>query len=503
MSIAVEREGCSPDINEIYPRLPEFLENKLARLAEGLRSRQDPVTWRTTVSDINAILGAKCPDWDLQPPEKFDEAFDLVSELTRDTYMEPLIPEILWSLGFEEEQIRGKYDWDPNLDVLVINARHLGDGHLEEPLLYDTADQLRCMGKSTAVVNFSGHYSDNTTRVAGIPRLLHHVDKVVYMASTQEAGANDVLKKVIRTAQNPAFSSQVKQIDILIPMWGGSRSDKPGQNPRIAYEVLNVIDDAKDLVTKTNDIKKKLKREIEEESIPKIRFLSVDIHGRVYPERSFKRHGYEFVSISPEELYADEVFEALEEHDRKRRASEPELLTLPKVVFAFDNGDIPRSERFVECLLNHPSNSEGPIEVVYANKIRNEAGEVERIEIVKVVRWSRDLHGTIDVTELTELPTKNNPRFTTCIMVSDDDILDSGKTAKRINQNVDELYPNTAYKVGAYTHLITSQGFTLAVDRTGANVIIAGNTLIHDGMWSDDRLRVVKLAPALANAILN
>src|SRR3990170_3718500 len=201
------------------------------RLYDGVRSEDDPVSVRTLLIDSGTLVGLEKPEKEMVPLVSWDKANELLQTLTADTYLAALVPEFLDALGVAVEK-----EQQP-ISLLVVNGRHKAEP-LWAGLTRYTAKKLGA--DKVAAFNPVGHYKDKQSRIAGIPKLLHRVDQLAVIASTQTAkgGSLSLLSEVLRLMRNPDFSMHVGTLNIIIPMFGGSRGHRLGQRKGLVYEVM-------------------------------------------------------------------------------------------------------------------------------------------------------------------------------------------------------------------------------------------------------------------------
>ncbi|MCH7951506.1 hypothetical protein IH980_02110 [Patescibacteria group bacterium] len=463
--------------------LNEELQGVYDGLHFGVRSKGDPVTWRTFVVDLRRLVGVEHPDSQVPPLERFQDASDLVSALVEDTHLEPLVPEILCAIGEFEDLVETTQQ---GLDALLFNGRHY-----PEPLLFTLADELSGKDKSVAVVNPVGHYNDWETRIIA-PRVTRPIDHFIIVASTQaeQGGSMEVLTKVIRTIRNPEFARNVQEVDVVIPMFGGSRGHRLGQDERVGYEVLEAIVNPKIPALLTKDFLYQLRQELGDE-VPPVRFITVDVHNEEYPRRVFQEEGFEFVSADPTPELAHAAYQELEERG---------CLHLPLKVIACDKGAIPRTENMARALLFHPKNTLKSVDVIYIDKTRLAAGIIEEAEVVNVERWGFAPAGSVE-RRLLPVPPVDHPSSEACALLLLDDIFDTGETAAGDMQLAQKHYPNACMKIVAVPNPVLSKGVK-ALDRVGADVYLFGNTLKQEELLTRADVHTVDMAPAIARVIV-
>jgi hypothetical protein len=527
--MTAERLRQSP-IVEVAPRIEVEVRDgyserqiieKYERLHAGLHDEEDPITWRTTLINVKFLLGVEDPIWDPLPEDKIEQAALMLQNLTAGSFQEPLIPEMLLAMGVSEQSLREHLRWEEQLDALVINGRHLGtdkEGHKfePEPALFKTAHEINRRGKNVAFYNPVGRFGDNSDRVVSPPVLLHSPERIVIIGSTQEMGSLQALKDVLISLASPDFLGKTKNLDIVIPMSGGSRADKPGQPLSMGKESLSAKENARRLSQEALAVLDELRQAgLNEQNLPKIRFYSVDIHEPTLPESEFNKWGFEFSSICPEKLYANRICSELSNIDAQRR-NKPRLTDMPMKVINFDKGATMRTQRFVEALLTNPDGCWDYIDVISVKKTRVDAGEVREAEVTQIDRWSVE-NGQLVITELWSLdngmnhgynghdvPTMQNPSYEPCLIASDDDIIDTALTTEK-NRKATELlwrHPDN-FRITSYTHVVASKGVPLALERDDADLTLAGLTLSPKGLREAPRVRSIDLSKAIVDELFS
>lgn len=455
----------------------ELLE-EYTRLYKGVRSLEDTVTWRTFLIATKKILNVQNPDFKPVPKKNSIRAKKLVKTLVKGTYMERLVPEIMYALGLRNSGGRCP---EP-LDYLLINGRHY-----IESSLWNLANYIKTKNKKVAVVNPVGHYNDGQTRVLGPGRLLRQVGRLVIFASTQtkHGGSISVLSNVLRIIRNPDFANRVKVVDVVIPMFGGSRGHRIGQCEKIGFEIIEAGFNAKLLSLPARDLLKKLKKETPK--IPVVRFFSVDIHNNIYPKKVFKEEGFDFTSIDPSLEFAEEIIKVI----RSKK-----LTKLPLRIIVCDKGAVKRAECLTKQILKLARKSIKNVQVIYLNKKRPEAGVVSAVEISKIEKWSMSKK-QIKKRSL-RIPTK--PTLARSVFIYSDDMIDTGGTAKEDMEFLSTIFPNTALKIFAATHPVFSKGF-LAIKNIGADIYFLGNTLNYDGLSELKGVRIIDLSSSIYREI--
>ena len=432
-----------------------------ADLYRGIRDRADTVTWRTLIVTIKKLLGVKNTDYK-----------KLVAALVKRTYLEKLTPEIVYALGIKEKS--KSYE---NLDLLLVNGRHY-----PEPLIWNLADYAKGRGKKVAVVNPVGHYNDGQTRVVGPMVLFRKVKKLIILASTQTkfGGSISVLSNVLRLIRNPKLAPKIGSVDVVIPMYGGSRGHRINQAEEVGFEVMEAAFNAKLLSLPAKDLLLKLDKETGK--TPKIRFLSVDIHNSEYPAKVFKEEGFEFISIDS----TPEMTKAAAEIIKAKKLGSAIIR-----VVACDKGAVPRSESLAKGLLNCLGTGK-KLEIVYFDKKRIQAGMVASLKLERIEKWTKG-KARLEKQEI-KIPTR--PVVQKTVLVYMDDMIDTGGTAEKDIRFLETIYPNALLKIFIATHPVLSKGLG-ALKRVGAVVYLLGNTLNVPGLNKIKGVQVVDLAPAI------
>lgn len=441
------------DIHKPPIKISKDLTERYVKLYKGIRSTTDPITWRSLIVESKVMLGSKDPENRSLSGSKFVKAYKFINFLLKDTFLDLLVPEVLTAMGFE------KFVDEENdkLDALLLNAHHTS-----EPLLWALAAKYKKEGKKVAVVNPVGHYSDRQIRILSIGKLLRHVKKVIIVSSTQYiyGGSITVLSNTIRTLRNINIATKVDEVDVLFPMFGGSRGHRSGQMDEIGYEVLEAVFNSKILALTTKDLKKKLKEQIGELT-PKFRFYSVDVHSEKSPQEVFSQEGFHFKSISPAPDFAHEIH---------KLTKEKSLSKYPIRLISCDMGAIARTEHLAKELLNSSRSGVKELDVVYIRKVRQGAGVVKEVKVEKVIRWKKTKE------KLVKTDLKNGADNGKYILVYTDDMMDTGGTATKDISFLGSLYPNAKLKIFAATHPILSKGADV-LESIGADYYLLGNTL--------------------------
>lgn len=493
--MALSERAAIPDtLAQIVPLEQQGLYHNLH---EGLRHRRDHVTLRTLLIDFKTILGIPEKDAPWQPlaPKQFFPAKALLEQLTAGTYSAPLIPEFLYSLGFDKRRVIAETNPQP-LNFLLVSGRYLQD-----PLFFDLVDELASQSYSIATLNPVGTYNDGQRRVMGLSTLLRPVDHLVILASTQnqQGGSVEVMENVIRILKNPEIAKRVRAVTVAIPMFGGSRGHRLSQSPPVGFEVFEAESSAKDFCHTTRRIINSLKKHhhLKSENIPPFRFVSIDIHNQDQPGSTFVRRRFEFASVDPAQEFATAAYQEL---------GDKQLLHLPVKVVACDEGAIPRTEEMAQELLHHPQNHLRSLDVVFIKKIRTVAGKVDRAWINKVEHWTLNPNGSISKSPLS-IPSPEDPSLEECVILLTDDMLDTCNTASDDTNLAHAHYSGTRYTIFAATHPILSKG-PENLNKIAADLILVGNTLISDELTQainsrriQPQVRVVNLAPTLARIL--
>lgn len=459
-------------------RIKKELLEEYARLYKGIRNREDTVSWRTLVVTCRKILGVADPDYKPVRKSKLAQSKKLVALLVKKTYLEPLFFEIVYALGFRNIKNRKKAD----LDYLLFNGKHYS-----EPLLWNLADYLKEKGKSVAVVNPVGHYNDGQTRVVGPSVIFGKINKVVILTSTQTefGGSVSVLSNVIRLLRNPRLAEKVKEVDVVIPMFGGSRGHRLGQSEDVGFEVMEAAFNAKLISLPAEDLLEKLSKEIN--NLPKFRFFSLDIHNSLYPNKIFKDEGFDFISVDP----TGEIVKDIIEYLHRRRVQ-----SVPVKVVACDTGAVPRTENFAKNLLGLLGSKNKELQVICIEKKRPQAGTVSSVKISKIEEWKRE--GGKIVKSRMRIPKKSSLKES--VLIYSDDMIDTGGTAEKDLNYLSGVYPNCIMKIFVATHPVLSRGLS-AFKRIGADVYFVGNSLNIEGLSEQANVQLVDLAPSICGAI--
>jgi phosphoribosylpyrophosphate synthetase len=456
-------------------KIDKFNLEKYADLYKGIRNRKDTVTWRTLITLIRSLLGVTEPDHQKISKRIKLKAKRLINQLVKKTYLEILTPEIEYAVGIEN-----KIKIENDLDYLILNAKHS-----IESSLWDFFDFVKSKNKKVAIINPVGHYNDGQTRIIGPYKFFRKIKKVIIIASTQNmlGGSVSTLSNVIRLIRNAEFSKNCAEVDVIIPMFGGSRGHRLGQSSEVGYEVMEASFNARLLAIPARDILDKLKEE--NIKVPKLRFFSVDIHNIVEPFETFKDEGFEFFSIDSSSALASGIIKIIK---IKR------YMKFPVKIVACDKGAVPRTEKLAESLLKIDGIEK--LEVIYIEKKRMTAGVVGTAEIVNVSEWK--VLGNEVVKRKLKIPKK--PNFRNTSLVFSDDMIDTGGTAEKDLKFVSYYYPNALIKIFAATHPVFSKGFS-ALKRIGADYYCVGNTLYWEGLKDISNVEIIDMSEAIYKAI--
>lgn len=456
-------------------KIPNDLLEKYADLYKGIRDTRDTVTWRTLVISIRQLLGESEPDFVKISKSKRLKAKKLIKQLVSKTSLEKLIPEIEYAVGVINKSSKHK-----DLDFLLLNAKHTSD-----PILWQLADHLKSKGKNVSVINPVGHYNDGQTRIIGPVKFFRKIKKVVIISSTQTraGGSVSVISNVIRLIRNPEFAKVTKEVDVVIPMFGGSRGHRLGQGREVGFEIMEAGFNARLLAIPAKDILNKLK----ENGIkpPKIKFYTVDIHNIEEPGETFIDEGFEFSSIDSSSELSLGILNLL----KKKK-----LQKIPIKLIACDKGAVPRTERLAQNMLL--LDGIVSLQIIYLEKKRATAGVVKNAEISKIEEWSVD--GSDILKKAVSIPKKAS--FKHAVLVYSDDMIDTGGTAEKDLSFVSNFFPNAVIKIFAATHPVFSKGFG-ALKRIGADCYCLGNTLHWEGLGEMSNVEIIDMSPAIYKAI--
>ncbi len=445
----------------------------------GVRNRGDPMYWRGMVVGMRKLLGASDPEWLPANEDKYERAKVMVAELVRGTHMKHLTEEILLALGYERKV---KIEGNEPLDVLMVSGR-IG----VEPVLFDMADELELRGERVGVLQPVGVYSDQQPRVV-MANMLREVGKMVMVASTQvqRGGRVDVLNTVLRVMRNRDLAAKVGSLDILIPMFGGSRGDKEAQDQLVGWEALELKSNTQQITAMMQRIMSGLEEKNSGGKMPWVRFATVDVHNPEAVAAEFAEEGFELINILPGRELARAVWRNLQEKD---------LDGLPVRVVICDEGAIPRGEYFAGCLLEAMLVSRASVDVVYLDKTRITAGLVEEARILRVATWRVENgelvceeRGAEDVFE------------EECVVVETDDMLDGGTTAKTDTRLVRKVHRKVRWLVFVGTHPVSSKGVGV-LDGLGIDQFVFGNTLNVSGLKEKKNVEIVDVSPAVIRAL--
>jgi phosphoribosylpyrophosphate synthetase len=468
------------EIDVVYETAKAF---KLEQLEIGLRNKEDPVSWRTLVVDLRFILGAKTsPEYE-KPTAAYEEAKAKVQQLVNGTSMELMAPEILYALGYGD-QVEEEGE-QPGLDLMVMNARQ----NPPDELFWTLTNLITESGQAVGS-NAVGHYKDKQGRVVGVRKLFRQVDRAVIIASTQKMFGGDIdeMQNVIGLLETPGFSGRVKEVDIVIPMFGGSRGHRRGQAEEIGYEIFELKSEARKLAGNTRDILDDLERDCGI-IIPKVRFMSIDLHSTELAEREFGKKGFELVNINPARELARTSCDYLMHYGLDQYA---------RVIVASDDGAGPRTESYAieTCRLNNYRDR--GVMVVYINKVRTKAGIVDSAKVIGAKIFK--LEGEEIKCREVASPSGGRPIEAEVVLETCDDMLDGGNTTRTDFSVIRPLFSRQVFSMATATHPVFSSGVEI-VDKLGVNLVVVGNTMNVPGLRNHPKILVADLAPAIAKKI--
>src|SRR3989339_669521 len=98
-------------------------------------------------------------------------------------------------------------------DLLLLSGRHF-----PEAILWTLADYTKRLGKSVAVINPVGHYSDGQTRVIGPYKYFRKIKNLIILSSTQSklGGSVSVLANVIKLIRNCDLAKRIEKVEVII-----------------------------------------------------------------------------------------------------------------------------------------------------------------------------------------------------------------------------------------------------------------------------------------------
>lgn len=476
----------------------ELLKIKYDKLFAGIRDIKDPVTWRTLAIDLRAIMGSGSPEW--QPPalETLPQGKELIKNITAGTYLAPLQDSIVWATYGEygERKILPPEKDIKPIDFLLVNGRHK-----TQELFWKLADALLEEKHSVAAINPIGNYNDMQTRMVVPDLLVSPVKHAVFLSSTQYQDGGDlgVLVLALRALRNPNFAYMVDKVDIIMPMFGGSRGHKPGQSRVIGFEALETIYHPKDLIETVGDIetsiigphKYRIYRHVRqmkgELKFPKVNFYTIDIHNDKLPAKKFREARRHFVSLLPTIETTSRCLDVL---------SEKKLDHLPIRIVTCDAGSIERTENQAKEMLVQ---GVPEVEVIYIDKTRVRSGEVADAKLSHIFRCGlSDDNKKIIKTELMKEDIDFNKA---CVLFFVDDMIDTGSTAGKDIALVKSYFQNSKFTIFIATHPVFSQGIGEALSRIGADLYIVGNTLSTDRFKNYKNIISVDLGPTIAKGL--
>lgn len=458
-------------------KIDKTLLEKYADLYRGIRDKKDTVTWRTLIITIRELLKNEAPDHKKTPKRYHKKGRILIKQLVNKTFLERLVPEIEYAVGVRGATGRGGED----LDYLLFSGRHF-----PEPLLWSLAEYIKSTGKTVAVINPVGHYGDGQTRVIGPFKYFRNIKKLVILASTQSkvGGSISVLTNVVKLLRNNNLVKRIKNVEIIIPMFGGSRGHRFGQSQEVGYEVMEAGFNAQILSLITDNILTRLKNE--KVVLPNLRFSSIDIHNEEYPKKTFNEVGLNFFSIDSSSTMAHGIIKFLDGKKAK----------IPLKLVACDTGAIPRTQKLAHNILFAKENTHEKIQVIYMEKKRLSAGVVKDTTISKIEEWKK----IKDLVKIRKVNIPLKPVFKNTIIVYSDDMIDTGGTAEKDLKFISSLYPNCIVKIFVATHPVLSKGFS-AIKRIGADVYLLGNTLNWEGLSDVKGVEIVDFSGEIFNFI--
>lgn len=471
--------------HDIVKGMPEFVaiggnEEIYRLLFEGVRSKVDPVTWRTLIITSRVMLGSiKDPD-NVTPEIEGDELDQLAYTLLSESWLEPMMPEYMADVSGIKP-----INKLPSIKTLLINGRHM-----PEPLIFTLADKL---DDDVAVVNPVGHYNDEETRIL-VPGLLRPVKKLVVVASTQaqRGGSYEVLDKVCSSVGIPAFAPYIEDMMVLIPMAGGSRGHRDGQN--FGGEVREATFNPHTLALVMDEVRTIHRRDYQKDL--KIRFASVDIHHDQSFRDAFEAMEFEFMNIDSAKVLARGVLKHV--LDKRKELGDVELTHR---FIACDQGAVQRTQNLVREVLRLAKEAGlvlGPVELVYLRKNRI-GGKVERVWVNKVesceLREDEELR-----LSLVSKPILSRPIEGATFAHFSDDMLDTGSTLKNDTKKIQRYYPGVLASDLAATHAVLSKGPGV-LDSIGIDRYIFTNTLAPDGLTQRDDIEIVDVSPAIVEVL--
>jgi len=456
-------------------KIPEGLLERYVSLYKGLRSKLNPISWRSFITESKAILGCLIPDATPLARDKFPKAKKLVKFLLKGTYMEKLYHEALSSLGVSQRMVR------EDLDLLIVNAHHSS-----EPLFWGLIEEAKKEKLNFAGINPVGHYSDQQIRILSPLAKYFTAKKILIITSTQGAygGGVTLLVNVLRILRNEMLTRKTQDIDIVIPMFGGSRGHKINQLPEIGYEVLEMINNPKMLCLMIRDIKRKLA--LRKIKFPTVKFYSVDIHNEVLPARTFAEYHFPFINILPSKEIAKELFHVIK---RKR------LAKYPLSVIICDSGAYTRAENLIKAFLKYNSHYSHRVNAINIKKERKQAGVIASAKIDEMTSYL--LKNKKIIKKPLTIPKISYGPYTLFYI---DDMIDTGGTAKKDMEIVLSKFPNPRMKIFAATHPIFSKGLT-PLDTIGADLYLIGNTLKVPGLKEIPKVTIVDVSRSIMEAV--
>lgn len=389
--------------------------------------------------------------------------------------MEKLYHEALSSLGVSQRAVR------EDLDLLIVNAHHSS-----EPLFWGLIEEAKKEKLNFAGINPVGHYSDQQIRILSPLGKYFTAKRILIITSTQGVygGGITLLINVLRILRNEMLTRKTQNIDIVIPMFGGSRGHKIGQLPEIGYEVLEMINNPKMLCLMIRDIKRKLT--LRKIKFPTVKFYSVDIHNEVLPARTFAGYHFPFINILPSKEIAKELTKVIK---RKR------LTKYPLYVTICDFGACTRAENLIKAFLKYNSHYSHQVKVINIKKERKQAGVITSAKINQMTSYllknKKIIKKTLTVPKISYRP------YTLFYI---DDMIDTGGTAKKDMGIVLSKFPNPRMKIFAATHPIFSKDLS-PLDTIGADLYLIGNTLKVPGLKEIPKVTIVDVSRSIMEAV--
>lgn len=444
-------------------------------LRQGIQDLVNPLPWPYLIGGLRKMLGSPNPNWIPLTSGKYEISHLVVNELIDQTPLRHLLPEIMYSLGFDSE-IKAL----PPIDALILNARHQS-----EPISYEMFNVLESSHKLSGVVQPVAHYTDREALVLG-PRFVRRVENLFFIASTQQmyGGTYDVLVNTLRLFREPDIASRTGRIHIVMPTEGGGRGHRESYDKRFGVEVFEAKVNPKKLTETTKDILERLERE-EGIIIPRemITFYTIDAHHPPSMEEGFASEGYGYVNTIPSSDYARAILDLLNNEG---------LDGYPIRIVACDKGALDRSWALAKSILELYANGRS-VDIVLMNKYRKIAGVIEKSEIVQVVSVKKSSNNGYILNIKDPLGDSREP----CVLIYSDDMWDTGGTAREDNNSLFWYYPWAVSRLFVGSHPILSLGLDM-LNNTGFDWYFFPNTLKHSSLWERDDV----IQPKIAETIL-